>query len=133
MKTKHPFRVRRLLQDQSGASALEFSIVGSLLFFCLLGILEVGWALYVRHALADAADRGIRYVLVNRNAADSAVQSYVLGLLPNYDRARLSVTSTTEVNGTISYRAVRVRYSFSFSGLPVSSVALSAERRTPAS
>lgn len=77
-------RTRRRLRDENGASALEFAIVGAVLFFCFLAILQVGWALHVRHALGEAADRGIRYVVLHPNATDTAVQSYVTGLLPQY-------------------------------------------------
>lgn len=130
VRTK-PSEARCAWRREDGASAVEFAIVSSILFFLLLAILQIGWALQVRNHLAQAADRGVRYIVLNPTASDSTIQTYVRNLVPDYPAQNLTVTSATEVAGTISYKVIRVSYSFTLRGLPVQLVTLNVSRRTP--
>lgn len=116
---------------EDGATAVEFAIVSSILFFLLLAILQIGWTLQVRNNLAQAADRGVRYVVLNPTASNSTIQTYVRGLIPNYPSSNLTISAATEVAGTISYKVIRVRYSLTLRGLPVRLVTLNVSRKTP--
>lgn len=51
-------RVRALLSDQSGSSPVEFVLVGALLTVLTLGVLQLGFAVYVRNVVHDAAVEG---------------------------------------------------------------------------
>ena len=47
--------------DDSGSAVVEFTLVGILLTFLFLAVLQLGLALHVRNTLAAAAAEGARY------------------------------------------------------------------------
>ena len=51
-------RLRAVLADESGASPIEFVLVGSLLTILTLGVLQLGFAVYVLNVVHDAAVEG---------------------------------------------------------------------------
>ena len=51
-------RLRAVLDGESGASPVEFVLVGSLLTILTLGVLQLGFAVYVRNVVHDAAVEG---------------------------------------------------------------------------
>jgi Flp pilus assembly protein TadG len=60
-----------------GANAVEFALVGSLMFVFVLGLVEIGRALMVQHLLVNAARQGCR-----------------LGILPGKSNADITTTAT---------------------------------------
>jgi Flp pilus assembly protein TadG len=123
--------MRRFWADEAGSSAVEFSIIASILFFLLLAVLQLGWALQIRNKLATAADRGVRYAMINPTATNSSISTYVTQAVPDYNSSSLSVATTTEIVGAISYRVIRTSYTMGLLGLPVATVTLNVSRRTP--
>ncbi len=57
----------RFLRHRSGATAIEFAIVGSVFIVLVLGIVEFGRVFYMRGKLSFAADTGARLVLMTSN------------------------------------------------------------------
>lgn len=55
---------RRARQDDSGAAAVEFALVSTLLFGLLLGIIAFGFALYRQQSALHAAREGARLAAV---------------------------------------------------------------------
>lgn len=53
-------RIRNLLADQAGASAVEFALVVMPFLFMIFGTIEVGRAFWIRQVLADVATAGAR-------------------------------------------------------------------------
>ena len=51
-------RLAAVLGDESGASPVEFVLVGTLLTVLTLGVLQLGLVIYVRNVLHDAAVEG---------------------------------------------------------------------------
>lgn len=51
-------RLRAVLADETGASPVEFVLVGSLLTILTLGALQLGLGIYVRNVVHDAAVEG---------------------------------------------------------------------------
>ncbi|GAA1936514.1 pilus assembly protein [Microbacterium aoyamense] len=51
-------RLRRTLADDAGSTPVEFLLVGIVLTFLTLGVLQFGFALYVRNVVHDAAVEG---------------------------------------------------------------------------
>ena len=63
----------RVLRDQSGSSAVDFVLVGTLLTALTLGVLQLGIAVYVRNIVHDAAAEGAHYAaLADASLADGA-------------------------------------------------------------
>ena len=124
--------LRGFRRDEGGAGAVEFALVGSALILLVLGILWFGWVLQIRNDLAQAADRGVRYVVMNPTATDQAIQTEVAALLTGYSTSNLTVQADSQVVGATSFRRIRVSYIMPVSIPGVTSpVTLKVSRRTP--
>jgi Flp pilus assembly protein TadG len=122
----------RFRREDAGAGTVEFALTGSALITLVVGILWLGWVLQIRNDLAQAADRGVRYVVMNPNATDQAVQAEVTALLVGYSTPNLTVRADSQTVGTTSFRRVRVSYVIPVTIPGVSSpITLNVSRRTP--
>lgn len=54
-------RIRRHLSDDTGSAPVEFVLVGVLLTFLALAVLQLAFALHVRNTVLDAAAEGARF------------------------------------------------------------------------
>ncbi len=127
---------RRFRRDESGASAVEFGFVGSILIVCMLGVIQFGWALQMRNDLGKAADEAIRFVMLAEDPVDDAdfegkVTEYAERF--GYDEDRLTVDAGTLVVGGNDYRTLDIEYEMPLSipGFPMSVATLGVSRRTP--
>ncbi|HEV7397051.1 MAG TPA: TadE/TadG family type IV pilus assembly protein [Pyrinomonadaceae bacterium] len=79
----------RRRRNERGASLLELSIVASIFFTSLFGVLEFGRLLWTHNTLRDAARRGARYAVVRKNdaAGIAAVKNMVVYGDPNANPA----------------------------------------------
>jgi Flp pilus assembly protein TadG len=59
----------RDLDEQSGATAVEFALVAVLFFTLVFGILAFGWFLWTQQALTAAAREGARYGIATESGA----------------------------------------------------------------
>ena len=65
-------RVRAALCDESGSAPVEFVLVGVLLTFLTLAVLQLALALHMRNTVLDAAAEGARYgALADNEPADA--------------------------------------------------------------
>ena len=74
-------RWRESAADERGSSPVEFVLVGSLLTVLTLAVLQLGFALYVRNVVHDAAVEGAHYAAL----ADTALEE-------GAERTRISIT-----------------------------------------
>lgn len=66
-------RCRRPLRDEAGSAPVEFVLVGVLLTFLVLAVLQLALALHVRNTVLDAAAEGARYgALADNEPRDAA-------------------------------------------------------------
>lgn len=63
------------INNERGATAVEFAVVAALLFVILIGILEFGFIFLQEHLVANAAREGVR-IGVTANNFDSITQPY---------------------------------------------------------
>jgi hypothetical protein len=106
--------------------------VGSALITLVIGILWLGWVLQIRNDLAQAADRGVRYVVMQPTASNQAVQAEVTARLVGYSTSNLSVLVDNQAVGTNSFRRIRVSYVIPVTVPGVSSpITLNVSRLTP--
>ncbi|MQA79171.1 MAG: pilus assembly protein [Streptosporangiales bacterium] len=81
-----------------GAAVVEFALVSILLTVLVLGVLQVGLALYVRNTLVACASAGARYgANANRTPADGAAYTERLVARSLADRYAVDVTGGVEV------------------------------------
>ena len=68
-----PGRIRRALADDAGSAPVEFVLVGVLLTFLTLAVLQLALALHVRNTVLDAAAEGARFgALADNDPRDAA-------------------------------------------------------------
>ena len=72
-----PSLIAALRDDQSGAAAVEFAFISSILFTFILGIFWLGWGIYCGADVRHAIERGSRIYLSNRTATDQQFEDAV--------------------------------------------------------
>jgi Flp pilus assembly protein TadG len=103
-------------KNERGASLLELSIVASIFFTSLFGVLEFGRLLWTHNTLRDASRRGARYAVVRKNdpAGIAAVKNMVVYGDPNANPA-----TATPVAAGLTTSNVQVDY-VNFNGIQLS-------------
>ena len=98
-------------KDQSGASAVEFALVGGLLITLVMGIIEFSLILYT-YTTADSATRDVaRRIATSRLAAASA-SATLKANLPAWVQSAANVTVTQTTPGTASTNQITVTVTF---------------------
>ena len=103
--------------ETSGATLLEFAVTLLCISFLIFGTVELVSAVYTYAVLADAANEGVRYAIVNSTdqaGAVSKVQEYAV--LSLHDMSALAV-SVTYPDGT-AVPPARVAVSVSYQYVP---------------
>ncbi len=111
----------RARRCQSGATAVEFALVGLPLFLLILGVVEFGRAFFLQNDLSYAADVAARQVLIGQvgqslseTDATARLGDAVRANFRSGDPAMLQVTTAREtVNGS-DFRVLTLRYPFTF-------------------
>jgi Flp pilus assembly protein TadG len=62
-------RLRRLVRDRQGSTAVEFGVVGTALVFLILGAMQVGLYLYTSAAMEAAVTKAMRQVMTGTASA----------------------------------------------------------------
>lgn len=98
---------RNFKRNERGAALIEFTIVATIFFTAMFGVLEFGRLLWTHNALRDAARRGARYATVRKNdaAGIAAVKNMVVYGDPNADP-----TTATPVVAGLSPANIQVDY-----------------------
>ena len=66
---------RRLLDDDRGASAVEFALIAPLLVIFLFGLFQVGWALHCASSVRYALEESARAVSIDPDLTAAEVQA----------------------------------------------------------
>ncbi len=111
----------RARRCQSGATAVEFALVGLPLFLLILGVVEFGRAFFLQNDLSYVADVAARQILIGQvgqslSETDAAARldDAVRANFRSGDPALLQVTTEKEtVNGS-DFRVLTLRYPFTF-------------------
>jgi Flp pilus assembly protein TadG len=100
MRRRRPIR----LYDDGGSAVVDFTLVGILLTFLFLALLQLGLALHVRNTLVASAAEGARWgANADRTPADGAVVTRQLIRDSLADSFADDVTSGTEtVDGVVT-------------------------------
>ncbi|MGH9482105.1 MAG: TadE/TadG family type IV pilus assembly protein [Terriglobales bacterium] len=105
----HPARARS--RRSAGTALAEFAIAAPILLTVLLGVVQMGWALYTYHFVASAARQAARYAIVRGAdcsswttacpAGASDIQNFVTSLAPGaIDTTALTVTTAWTPNNS---------------------------------
>jgi Flp pilus assembly protein TadG len=104
--------VRRLLSDERGSVAVEFAAVAVALIVLVVGAVEVGRGLYLRNAVAHAADNGVRLLLLDAGRSNSEVESGIRAAFHADAPAALGVSVAAETIDGVAFRTITVSYPF---------------------
>lgn len=129
MRIRAPL-MKRFRNCDSGAAAIEFAIVATLLVVFVLGIIEFGRALDVRNQISRAADAGARTLLVPKSAdLEGDATAAAKAVLTTADPNDLTVVLATEVSNGVTYRKLTLTYAFTplVAGI-ISPLSMSVER-----
>lgn len=110
--------IRRIGADESGATALEFAIIGSVFVIASMGIIEFGRSLQVRNEIAYAMDHGARTLLMDADATEAEIKEAIKARFNSYDGDKLTVTASNgtmacqhdDKSGTVDIRTLTVSY-----------------------
>jgi Flp pilus assembly protein TadG len=106
-----------LQADRRGAAAIEFAIVGPLLFTLLLAIVEMGRMFYVRESLQYATEQAARFYTVTPSATWGQVQSALQNAMAGGMGPSVTVTQDPDVNpcnGNSSVTCTTIHATYTF-------------------
>jgi Flp pilus assembly protein TadG len=112
--------LKRYATDESGASAVEFSIVVTAFVVVSMGVIELGRTYQVRNELAYAADIGGRRLSVMVNNPTISPDNYVTEIeneieatFQGYDPSKLAVNIDQETLDGVTYQKLTLTYPMS--------------------
>ena len=106
-------RARRFMRDRAGATALEFAIVAPVLILLLIGIFNVGYAMYCGAAVRNAIQRAARVLILTPATPASTISSAAQALLADVPVNDLAVSVTTETVSS-SMQVERVSWTYDY-------------------
>jgi Flp pilus assembly protein TadG len=127
-------KIRRFLDDSSGAAALEFALIAVPLLTFTFGIIEIGRALFMQQQLSFAADAAARELYIAPDTDPATLSAQIVDDLFLADPARLTVLigSATGSSGTTAFDTVQLSISYDFQsvvpGFVTDQIPLSFER-----
>ncbi len=96
-------------RGERGQDLVEFALIFPILFLILMGIFDMGRAIYYSSVLHNAAREGARYASISPTdtaGIDAAVQALAVGIAPN----DLDITITPVRGGSYDLVEVAVTY-----------------------
>lgn len=104
--------IRRLGADRSGATAVEFALVSPALILCLIGVFNLGLALYSGAAVRNAVQRASRALIANPSTPAATLRASAVAMLVNVPAQNLTITVTQETVGQAIVKRVSWTYSY---------------------
>ena len=103
----------RFLNNRDGAAALETALVAPVFIALVLGILQIGWALYCGAEVRHAVERSTRLLIADPATPESAIETAIAEDLNSVNPADVNLTMTTEAIGT-SGQIARLTWTYGY-------------------
>jgi Flp pilus assembly protein TadG len=120
-------------RDESGAAAVEFALISTVLITLIFGIFNTGWAIYcgadVRHAIERSARIYIAKPTATETELRTAIESHLM-TVPLSDVA-LTVTKPTVSGAQVAQIAWTYNYTISIPFIPTVVVPLGSQIIAP--
>lgn len=97
----------RGLRDERGSAPVEFVLVGTLLTVLTLAVLQVGFAVYVRNVVHDAAVEGAHYAALADTTLEDGIAHTVQGISRAVGESYASDVSISE-STVLGYPSIEV-------------------------
>lgn len=104
---------RRFAADRGGATILEFAIVAPVLIAMLVGVFNVGFAMYCGAAVRNAIQRSSRVLIMTPATTAATIKTNAQAVLVDVPVNNLAVTVTTETV-TASMQVKRVSWTYDY-------------------
>ena len=111
---------QKFRRAESGAAAIEFSLVAGIFVLATMGVIELGRTYQVRNELAYAADIGGRKLTIIVNTPDIDEETYatqvrdvIVSNFNGYDSDDLSVSVDPEIINGVQYQKLTLEYPMS--------------------
>jgi Flp pilus assembly protein TadG len=104
--------MRRLIRDESGASAVEFALTAPVFMAVLIGVVEIGLLVFAQIGLQSAAELAARCGSINKTvcSSPSQIQSFAASNMPGFTVPASIFSVASPACGT----QVTAAYSYSF-------------------
>ena len=127
---------RGVRAHERGSTLAEFAVVLTASMILIVGIIDLGRALYAYHFVSNAARIATRYASVRGSACTAAgcpataasIQTYIRGLAPELNQSQIIVTPTWSSSSSCAGPpnnapgctvSIVVSYTFNFAGGPL--------------
>ncbi len=121
---------RRCVHKRRGTAIVEMAVVAPLLMLFLMGIIEIGYVLFVHNVMINAVHQGAKIGIVRDGADEEDIIDAVMSFLADAKMdgliTRVDVTPTITVVGTDT--TVRVQVVLPYSKVAIFGEFLSSER-----
>lgn len=105
--------MRRFRAHEGGATILEFAIVAPVLIAMLVGVFNLGFAMYSGAAVRNAVQRSSRVLIMTPATTAATIKTAAQALLVDVPVNNLTVTVTTEtVTATMQVKRVSWTYDY---------------------
>ncbi len=127
---------RKLLRlfktDKSGATAVEFAIMGSVMIAIMFGFFDVAFAFYVRNSFNHAVGAAAREVYVDPDRTTAEITDDITDRLARFNSPIVTTVGTASA-GALEYRVINVKmdYHYKTPYLNKFVVSLQGESRAP--
>ncbi|HVZ30128.1 MAG TPA: TadE/TadG family type IV pilus assembly protein [Asticcacaulis sp.] len=104
---------RRFAGDRRGATILEFGIVAPVMIAMLIGVFNVGYAIYCGAAVRNAIQRSSRVLILTPSTSAATITTHAKSLLIDVPVNNLNVALTTEtVNANMQIQRISWTYDY---------------------
>lgn len=102
-------RLSNTRDNERGGTLIEFTVVATVFFMVLVGIVAAGNLYYTHNALVEATRRGARYAVLNPTGSTTAVQNVVIYGTPTPPVGATSLVYNLQPgNVTVNYQGLNV-------------------------
>ncbi len=124
--------LRHFARRKDGATAVEFAIMGSVMFGVMFGFFDVAFALYVRNNFNHAVNAAAREVYVDPDRKNSEIKADLAARLTKYSK-QITTSVSTSTSGPVEYKVINVQMTYHYKSplLNKFSVTLKGESRAP--
>ena len=99
---------------RKGSVAVEFALIIPVALMILIGIVEVGRAMWVRASLQFVAEEGARYMMVHQNASDADLSAFALEKLVGIDPASVELSLVRETLDGTDFVTINATFQFQY-------------------
>jgi Flp pilus assembly protein TadG len=114
MLQRPPSRLFKFTGCRKGSVAVEFALIIPVALTILVGIVEIGRAMWVRTSLQFVAEEGARYMMVHQNAPDAELSAFALGKLVGIDPDSVDLSLVRETVDGTDFVTINATFQFQY-------------------